>query len=184
MLARMSVNYWPFLVAKDSLLALFSLLLCCSIDARALAQTSSQPAQLSLGVEAITDTSDDTSDCFDFVQYLKQHPIKIAGTDVEVRLVDRPQDADYSISGDVDTTYRLDWQHDSGLYSYQWTESTRLRLRKSGSQAQELDAASSGSSSNSDPIVDFRHLILQDLWTKIEAEIASRMAQDLGKDAR
>lgn len=135
-----------------------------------------------LGIEAITEKSDDSSDCFDFAEYLQQHPIKISGTVVEARLVDRPQDADYSISGDVDSNFRLDWQRDTGLYNYQWSESTKLRLRRSGSPVQSIEATSSGSSSNKEPVVHFRSVALEGLWAKVRADLVSRMMRDLGKE--
>jgi len=145
---------------------------------------SSAGTNISVGIGAITDSFDGTSDSFSLVQYLKQNPITLPNVTIRLILIDHPKDADYSLNGNVKSSLGVARAAETSQYDYQWKSTANLTLWKQGSLAQAINADSEGSKQVAQPTDQPRSACLVDLWAKVRTQVADRIATDIQGDAK
>jgi hypothetical protein len=157
-----------------------------------------------IGVEAITDQSDGTSESFDLVKYLQSHPLELNNATLEVVLIDSPVDTDYAISGTLSGSVTVSWTREFptsrkleqlavaplaiaatimlggglsyvGTYKYSWLQHGHFVLRRRGRKIAEIDVESQGDQESHDPIPHFRSVAVQDTWRQLSAKILSSL---------
>lgn len=134
---------------------------------------------VSVGVGFILNKLDHTSDSFSLAWYLHKHPIEVNGNSVPVRLVDHSSEADYSVSGHIEGDVSYTYGAMPNPHQYSWRQEANLKLRKSGTKAENVYFVSTGSVEESQVIPSIRALALKDVWKQLAEHLQQRIARDL-----
>ncbi|MGH7604300.1 MAG: hypothetical protein ACRENK_09925 [Gemmatimonadaceae bacterium] len=150
-----------------------------------LSSVAAAPGHLSaqsraLGIGAIVDTVDYTTDSFNFFRYFKSHPVLVSGDTLQSVLVDRAADADFAITGVVET--QIEHRKNDEALRFSYSHDADVSVWRDGKKLGDVHAMCSGNAHRGDKgpdptLDDLRYTTMTECFDKLRTDIASMLSR-------